>query len=125
MTPNGCTLYAADWPSDKIFAIATATNAVTTAFTATCETQDPQPMQVTPDNQYLIVPENYRCGDIQILNTSTNAVTTLTGVGNTPAMIAIPPVPVWYRLSATHSQWSSDPSTPASYPVGWNPGSWR
>ncbi len=72
-------------------------------MTDTCETQDPQPMQVTPDNQYLLMPENYRCGDLQMLNLATNAVTTSNAVGAHPTMVAIPPVPIWYETTATHA----------------------
>jgi YVTN family beta-propeller protein len=125
MTPNGCVVYVADWPSNNVFSIATATNAEATVFTTSCWTQDPQGMQVTPDNQYLFIPENYSCGDLDILNTATNAVTTLTTVGAYPTMVAVPPVPVWYEITATHAQWTSNPSTASSYVVGWNPGGWQ
>ena len=114
-SPNGCQIFVADWPSNNIFSITTATNALATVMTDTCETQDPQPMQVTPDNQYLLMPENYNCGDLQILNLSTKVVTTSTAVGAHPAMVAIPPVPIWYETTATHAQWSSLPSTPVMY----------
>jgi DNA-binding beta-propeller fold protein YncE len=125
MSPNGCLVYVADWPSNDIFTITTATNTEALAFTTTCETQDPQPMQVTPDNLYLVIPENYSCGDVQIMNTSTNAVTTVTGVGTAPTMVAIPPVPVWYQITATHVLWNSLTSTPAAFSAGWNPGGWQ
>jgi YVTN family beta-propeller protein len=127
MSPNGCLLYAADWPSNDIFLIKTTTSTESTAFVATCDTQDPQAMQVTPDNQYLIVPENYSCGDTQILNTTTNAVTTLAAatVGAYPVMVAVPPQDYWYEATATHSQWRSDASTATMVPVGWNTGGWQ
>ncbi len=125
MSPNGCLVYVADWPSNDIFTINTSTNTEALAFTTTCETQDPQAMQVTPDNQYLIVPENYSCGDVQILNTSTNAVTTVTGVGTAPTMVAVPPVPIWYHVTATHALWNSLASAPTAYAAGWNPGGWQ
>jgi YVTN family beta-propeller protein len=127
LSPNGCLLYAADWPSHDVFVIHTATNAESVAFIANCDTQDPQPMQVTADNQYLVVPENRSCGDTQILNTQTNATTTLTNtaVGGYPTMVAIPPVPYYYEASATHSQWTSIPSTALMASVGWNPGAWQ
>jgi YVTN family beta-propeller protein len=124
-SPNGCLIYVADWPSNNIFSINTTTNVESLAFTTTCWTQDPQAMQVTPDDQYLVIPENYSCGDIQILNTATNAVTTITGVGRTPTMVAIPPVPIWYETTATHTLWNSNPSTPTMYSAGWNPGGWQ
>ena len=124
-SPNGCLIYVADWPSNNIFSINTTTNAESLAFTTKCWTQDPQAMQVTPDNQYLVIPENYRCGDIQVLNTATNAVTTITGVGTAPTMVAIPPVPIWYETTATHTLWNSNPSTPTMYSAGWNPGGWQ
>jgi YVTN family beta-propeller protein len=127
MSPNGCLLYVADWPSNKVFVIHTATNTEATAYTATCETQDPQPMQVTADNQYLVMPENYSCGDTQILNTTTNAVTTLTNVavGAYPTMVALPPSPYYYQTTATHAQWTSTPSTDTMVSIGWNPGGWQ
>ena len=125
MSPNGCLVYVADWPSNDIFTITTATNTEALAFTTTCETQDPQPMEVTPDNQYLVIPENYSCGDVQIMNTSTTAVTTVTGVGTAPTMVAIPPVPIWYEVTATHALWNSLASTPSAYSAGWDPGGWQ
>ena len=125
MSPNGCLVYVADWPSNGIFVIATSTNTEATAFTTACSTQDPQPMEVTPDNLYLVLPENYSCGDIQVLNTATSATTTLTGVGTAPTLVAIPPVPVWYEVKATHAQWSSVASSPTAYSAGWNPGGWQ
>ena len=124
-SPNGCLVYVADWPSNNVFSINTTSNAEALVFTTTCWTQDPQPMQVTPDNQYLVIPENYSCGDIQLLNTASNAITTITGVGRAPTMIAIPPVPIWYESTATHSLWTSNPSAPVMYPAGWNPGGWQ
>ncbi len=124
-SPNGCQIFVADWPSNNIFSITTATNALATVMTDTCETQDPQPMQVTPDNQYLLMPENYNCGDLQILDLSTKVVTTSTAVGAHPTMVAVPPVPIWYETTATHAQWSSLPSTPVMYAAGWNPGGWQ
>ena len=124
-SPNGCQIFVADWPSNNIFSITTATNAEATIMNDTCETQDPQPMQVTPDNQYLLMPENYNCGDLQILNLSTKAVTTSNAVGAYPTMVAVPPVPIWYEATASHAPWSSLPSTPAMYSVGWNPGGWQ
>jgi YVTN family beta-propeller protein len=127
MSPNGCLVYVADWPSNDVFVIHTATNAESTAFVASCDTQDPQPMQVTPDNQYLVLPENYSCGDTQVLNTVTNAVTTLTNtaVGGYPTMVAVPPSPYYYEVTATHAQWTSNASTTTMVPVGWNPGGWQ
>ena len=125
MSPNGCSIYVADWPTNVIFAINTTTNARSTAFTATCETQDPQPMEVTPDNAYLLVPENYNCGDLQIYNTSTAAVTTLNTVGAHPGQVAIQPVDLWYEVTATHSLWSSSPSAAVMTAIGWNPGGWQ
>ena len=127
MSPNGCLLYAADWTSKDILLVHTATNSESTAFAAACDTQDPQPMEVTPDNQYLIVPENYNCGDTQILNTSTDAVTTLAAasVGAYPAMVAIPPQDYFYEVTATHSEWQSNASSATMVPVGWDPGGWQ
>jgi DNA-binding beta-propeller fold protein YncE len=124
-SPNGCLIYGADWPSDNIFSINTNTNVETSIFSAACQTQDPQAIEVTPDNQYLFIPENYSCGDLQILDTATNVVTTVTGIGTAPTMVAIPPVPIWYQTTATHGQWSSNPSPPIKYPAGWNPGAWQ
>ena len=125
ISPNGCTVYGADWPSDRIFSIPTSTNVSSTLITASCQTQDPQALAVTPDNQYLIVPENYSCGNVQIINTSTSAVTTIATVGTTPVAVAIRPVPLWYQSTATHSLWSSIPSTAALFAVGWNQGGWQ
>jgi YVTN family beta-propeller protein len=125
LSPNGCTLYVSDWPTNNIFAVTTSTNAVKTAFTATCETQDPQPMEVTSDNAYLLVPENYNCGDLQVYNASSGAVTTLNTVGAHPAQVAVQPVDLWYEVTATHNLWTSSSSTPAMIPVGWNPGGWQ
>ena len=124
-SPNGCTIFVADWPSNNIFSITTATNATATVMNDTCETQDPQAMQVTPDDKYLLMPENYACGDLQVLNLATRVVTTSTAVGAYPTMVAVPPVPIWYETTATHTQWTSLPSTPVMYPVGWNPGGWQ
>ncbi len=124
-SPNGCLVFVADWPSNKIFSIATATNTETSLFTTHCETADPQPFQVTPDNQYLVIPENYNCGDLQFLDTVTDTVTTISTVGTAPVMIAFPPEPVWYTTTATHALWNSNPSTPTSYAAGWNPGGWQ
>jgi YVTN family beta-propeller protein len=125
ISPNGCTVYGADWPSDKIFSIPTGTNVSSTLITASCQTQDPQALAVTPDNQYLVIPENYSCGNVQMVNTSTNAVTSITTVGTQPVAVAIRPVPLWYQSTATHSLWSSIPSTAALASVGWNPGGWQ
>jgi YVTN family beta-propeller protein len=124
-SPNGCTVFVADWPSDKVFSIATSTQVESTVFTATCQTQDPQAMAVTPDNQYLVVPENYSCGDVQLVNTSTNAVTTIATVGTKPSVVAMQPIPMWYRTTATHAQWSSIPSLSVLFSAGWNPGGWQ
>jgi DNA-binding beta-propeller fold protein YncE len=125
VSPNGCTVYGADWPSDRIFSIPTSTNVSSTLITASCQTQDPQALAVTPDNQYLIVPENYSCGNVQMVNTSTSVVTTIATVGTTPVAVAIQPVPLWYQSTATHSLWSSIPSTTALFSVGWNQGGWQ
>jgi DNA-binding beta-propeller fold protein YncE len=125
MSPNGCLVFVADWATNKIFQIATSANSLTTAFTTTCETQDPQPMEVTPDNTDLIVPENYGCGDLQIYNTSTAAVTTLTTVGAHPGQVATQPIDLWYEVTATHALWSSPASTPVMIPLGWDPGGWQ
>jgi len=124
-SPNGCLVYVAGWGADKIFSITTSTNTEASVFTTTCKTQDPQPMEVTPDNNDLIIPESYSCGDIQILNTSTSVVTTVTGVGTAPVMVAVPSVDLWYRTTATHTLWASLPSSPTLYPAGWNPGGWQ
>jgi DNA-binding beta-propeller fold protein YncE len=124
-SPNGCLVYGADRASNKIFSIVTSTNVEASVFTTACQAQDPQPMQLTPDNQYLEIPENSSCGDIQVLNTGTNAVTTVTGVGTAPTMLAIPPVPLWYEATATHALWNSPPSTPVLFSCGWNPGGWQ
>jgi DNA-binding beta-propeller fold protein YncE len=124
-SPNGCLIYVADWPSNDIFSIATSTDTEATVFVTTCQTQDPQPFQVTPDNQYLVIPENYSCGDLEFLDTATDAVTTARGVGSVPVMIAFPPIPIWYTTTATHALWNSSPSTPTSYPAGWDPGGWQ
>lgn len=125
ISPNGCTVYGADWPSDRIFAIPTTTNVSATLFTASCQTQDPQALAVTPDNQYLVVPENYSCGAVQMVNTSTSAVTTINTVGATPVAVAIRPIPLWYQSTATHALWSSVPSASALFAVGWNQGGWQ
>jgi len=125
VSPNGCTVYGADWPSDRIFSIPTATNVSSTLITASCQTQDPQALAVTPDNQYLVIPENYSCGNVQMVNTSTSAVTTIATVGTVPVAVAIRPVPLWYQSTATHSLWSSIPSTSALFAVGWNQGGWQ
>jgi len=125
VSPNGCLVYGADWPSDAIFSITTTSNVESSVFVAACQTQDPQALQVSPDNQYLFIPENYGCGDLQVLNTATNVVTTITGIGRGPTMVAVPPAPIWYETSATHGQWSSNPSAPTMYPAGWNPGGWQ
>ncbi len=124
-SPNGCRVYVADRPSDKVLSIDTTTDVATPIFTTACQTRDPQAMQVTPDNQYLVVPENYRCGDVQVLDTASDVVTTVNGVGRTPTTVAIPPVPIWYESTATHGLWSSNPSTPSSFATGWNPGGWQ
>jgi len=125
MTPNGCLVYAADWSSGRILSINTTTRAESSVFTTTCGTQDPQPMEVTPDNQKLLIPENRLCGDLEILDTATSTVTTLGTVGTSATMVAIPPIPIWYEVTASHSQWTSNASFPARYPVGWNPGGWQ
>ena len=125
ISPNGCTVYGADWPSDRIFAIPTSTNVSSTLTTASCQTQDPQALAVTPDNQYLIVPENYSCGAVQMINTSTSAVTTINTVGSSPVAVAIRPIPLWYQSTATHALWSSVPSASALIAVGWNQGGWQ
>jgi len=124
-SPNGCHIYVADRPSNKVLSINTTTNVATSILTTACQTRDPQPMQVTPDNQYLVVPENFGCGDVQVLNTANNVVTTINGVGRAPTMVAVPPVPIWYRTAATHALWNSDPSIPTLDGVGWNPGGWQ
>jgi DNA-binding beta-propeller fold protein YncE len=125
MTPNGCLLYVADATTNKIFVINTATNVLSTAFTTACGALDPQPMQVTADDRYLLLTESSSCSDLQVLNTATNAVTTLTTVGADPLTLARPPVPYWYQITATHSQWTSNPSNSGLYPIGWNPGGWQ
>jgi DNA-binding beta-propeller fold protein YncE len=132
LSPNGCLAYVSDWPSDHVFSIVTSTNTEATAFTLNCQTQDPQPMEVTPDNLYLFLPGNYSCSSFSAYNTSTKATTVIGGVGTYPAMVAIPPEDEWYRITATHGLWSSDPSPPttlpgvvALYAPGFNPGGWQ
>jgi YVTN family beta-propeller protein len=125
MGPNGCTLFVADWSSNSILEVATTANTESTAFTTACRTQDPQPMAVTPDNGYLLVPENARCGDLQVYNTGTGAVTTLASVGAYPAQVGVQPADLWYEVTATHLLWSSLPSLTVMVPVGWNPGGWQ
>jgi YVTN family beta-propeller protein len=124
-TPNGCLIYGADSHSQKIFSITVSTNVEASLFAPACKTQDPQAMQVTPDNQYLVIVENSSCGEVQLLNTATNAVTSLTGVGTVPTMIAFPPVPIWYKAAATHSSWNSIASVAGVFSTGWNPGGWQ
>lgn len=132
LSPNGCLAYVSDWPSDHIFSIVTSTNTEATAFTLNCQTQDPQPMEVTPDNLYLFLPGNYSCSSFSAYNTSTNTTTVIGGVGTYPAMVAIPPQDEWYQVTATHGLWSSDPSPPSTlsgmvalYAAGFNPGGWQ
>ena len=75
-------------------------------------------MQVTPDNQYLLMPENYNCGgppDPQLVNQGGDDVERR---GRLPHDGSVPPVPLWYEATATHTPWSSLPSTPTMYSVG-------
>lgn len=125
MSPNGCTLYVAAWSSNDIFAIDTATGALATEFVAGCGVQDPQAMAVTPDNGALIVAESRGCREVQVLQAATGHVATLARIGTRPAMIAIPPVNLWYEVTATHLQWNSGHSAADSYPAGWSPGGWQ
>jgi hypothetical protein len=40
-------------------------------------------------------------------------------------MVAAPPTPYYYNVAASHSQWTSTPSTATTVSVGWNPGGWQ
>lgn len=121
ISPNGCLVYVSTWGDNDVHVITTSTNTEAVALTLGCNTMDPQPMMVTPDNDYLYIPETAVCDEIQVVNTQTNAATTITGAGAT-TMVGIPPQTYWYEVTATHLNWSSNYSSPTSYTIGFNPG---
>lgn len=127
MSPNGCLLYVAEWNYNDVFVINTSSYALTTAYNAqNCGTNDPQPMQVSPDNAYLFLAESYFCGQFDILDTATNALTTLTNANIvSPMAVAVSPSAYWYEVEATHFGFISNPSSPVMFSQGWNPGGWQ
>ncbi|MCL4446283.1 MAG: hypothetical protein M1134_05360 [Actinobacteria bacterium] len=127
ISPNGCLLYVAEWNYNDVFVVNTSTYAISTAYTAgNCGTNDPQPMQVSPDNNYLFLAESYFCGQLDVLDTATNALTTLTNANvQSPTAMVVTPSPYWYEVEGTHFGFISNPSSPAMFSQGWNPGGWQ
>jgi hypothetical protein len=45
--------------------------------------------------------------------------------GSAPNAIAIIPSSYYYDVAGTHGGWTSAPSSPAVYTLGWNVGGWQ
>ncbi|HUY66084.1 MAG TPA: hypothetical protein VMV06_04650 [Acidimicrobiales bacterium] len=128
ISPDGLTAVIAEYTASRVQDLTWSGTAWALAKTLpatrpTAVAIDPVPNASGSYVAYVV--SYYRCGDVQVLDTASNLVTTINGVGSTPTMVTIPPVPLWYESTATHGLWNSNPSTPSSFAAGWNPGEWQ
>jgi hypothetical protein len=67
------------------------------------------------------------CARPLVIATSSYTVTQTVGMasGSAPNAIAIIPSSYYYDVAGTHGGWTSAPSSPAVYTLGWNVGGWQ
>jgi YVTN family beta-propeller protein len=126
LTPNGCQLYVDDYDNNKVDVIAVSTDAVV-ATPPIGATGDPIGMSATPNGAAVYV-ANYYDSTVSVISTSSNTVVdtpNTAGGGSSPYAIAIAPSPYYYEVAGTHGGWTSAPSSPAMYVLGWNIGGWQ
>lgn len=126
LTPNGCQLYVDDYDNNKVDVITVSTDTVV-ATPAIGSTGDPTGMSATPNGAAVYV-ANYYDSTVSVISTSGNTVvdTPSTGSGgSSPYAIAIAPSSYYYEVAGTHGGWTSAPSSPAMYTLGWNVGGWQ
>ena len=84
-SPDGSRAYVANYGSNTISVINTATNTVTTTITVGVQPID---VTVTPDGTRAYV-ANYGSNTVSVINTATNTVTTTITVGTHPQRVAL------------------------------------
>ena len=127
LTPNGCQLYVNDYDNNKVDLIDVSTDTLAASTTAVGQTGDPTGMAVTPSGAAVYV-ANFYDSTVSVISTSGNTVVDTPGTGsggNSPYAIAITPSSYYYEVSGTHGGWTSAPSSPAMYTLGWNIGGWQ
>jgi YVTN family beta-propeller protein len=84
-------------------------------------------MAATPNGAAVYV-ANYYDSTVSVISTSGNTVVDTPGTGSggsSPYAIAIAPSSYYYEVAGTHGGWTSAPSSPAVYTLGWNVGGWQ
>ena len=126
LTPNGCELYVNDYDNNKVDLIDVSTDTLAASTTAVGQTGDPTGMAVTPNGAAVYV-ANFYDPSVSVIATSSYTVTRTVGMasGSAPYAIAIIPSSYYYEVAGTHGGWTSVPSSPAMYTLGWNVGGWQ
>jgi YVTN family beta-propeller protein len=83
-------------------------------------------MAVTPNGAAVYV-ANFYDPSVSVIATSSYTVTRTVGMagGSAPYAIAVAPSTYYYEVAGTHGGWTSGPSSPAVYTLGWNVGGWQ
>ncbi|MGD1052321.1 MAG: YncE family protein [Candidatus Dormibacteria bacterium] len=126
LTPNGCQLYVNDYDNNKVDVYAVGTDTLE-GTPAIGDTGDPIGMAATPSGAAVYV-ANYYDSTVSVISTSTNTVVDTPGTGSggpSPYAIAIAPSVYYYEVAGTHGGWTSAPSSPAMYALGWDVGGWQ
>jgi YVTN family beta-propeller protein len=126
LTPNGCQLYVNDYDNNKVDLIDVSTDTLAASTTAVGQTGDPTGMAVTPNGAAVYV-ANFYDPSVSVIATSSYTVTRTVGMagGSAPYAIAVAPSTYYYEVAGTHGGWTSGPSSPAVYTLGWNVGGWQ
>jgi YVTN family beta-propeller protein len=126
LTPNGCQLYVNDYDNNKVDLIDVSTDTLAASTTAVGQTGDPTGMAVTPSGAAVYV-ANFYDPSVSVIATSSYTVTQTVRMasGSAPNAIAIIPSSYYYEVAGTHGGWTSVPSSPAVYTLGWNVGGWQ
>ena len=126
LTPNGCQLYVNDYDNNKVDLIDVSADTLAASTTAVGQTGDPTGMAVTPNGAAVYV-ANFYDPSVSVIATSSYTVTRTVGMasGSAPYAIAIIPSSYYYEVAGTHGGWTSVPSSPAMYTLGWNVGGWQ
>jgi YVTN family beta-propeller protein len=127
LTPNGCQLFVNDYDNNKVDLINVSTDTLAAATPAVGQTGDPIGMAATPNGAAVYV-ANYYDSTVSVISTSSNTVVDTPGTGSggpSPYAIAIAPSAYYYEVAGTHGGWTSAPSSPAMYVLGWNVGGWQ
>lgn len=90
ITPNGETAYVANFGSNNVTPINTASDSAGTSASWIAVGNEPDALAITPDGRYVYV-ANAGSGTISKISTATSQVTSTIAVGGTPSAIAISP----------------------------------